>query len=188
MTTEELEELLEGAEETDVLEFKGAMAWDIAVVKDILAMANIRDGGRIVIGIEDASFTRQGLSEDQLKSYDPDILKDLVGRYADPFVTFTVNKVADTDGRFYVVIVVAPFSLTPVICKKNGGKNNELQGGAVYYRSQTRRPSSDRISNATDMRDVLDRAAVLRMRNFQSLGLQAVPTDTYDYDQELGGL
>ncbi len=59
MTTEELEELLEGAEETDALEFKQAMNWDDGLVKDILAMANIEDGGRIVVGIDDGTFARQ---------------------------------------------------------------------------------------------------------------------------------
>ncbi|TWC90147.1 putative DNA-binding protein [Rhizobium sp. SJZ105] len=188
MTANELEELLEGAEETDALEFKGAMNWDEGIIKDILAMANIEDGGRIVIGIEDKTYSRQGMTEEQLASYNSDQIKDAVGLFADPFVEFTVNKVPDTAGLNYVVIAVAPFKLLPVICKKDGGKKNELRKGDVYYRGKTKRPCSERINNSSEMRDLLDRATVLRMRNFEALGLQAIPAQTYDFNEELEGL
>ena len=92
MSTEELEELLEGADETDALEFKQAMSWDVGLIKDVLAMANIEDGGRIVIGIEDGTFTRQGLTTEQIDTYNPDNMKDAVGLFADPFVEFSVTK------------------------------------------------------------------------------------------------
>lgn len=60
MNTAELEALITGAEETDVLEFKGAMSWDRnTFVKDILAMANVIDGGRIVVGVEDGILVFQ---------------------------------------------------------------------------------------------------------------------------------
>ncbi len=188
MTTEELEELLEGAEETDALEFKQAMVWEDGLVKDILAMANIEDGGRIVIGIEDGTFARQGLSDDQLNSFNGDQIKDVVGGFADPFVEFAISKTPDNDGLMFVVIVVAPFTYTPVICKRDGGRKNELRKGEIYFRSKTRRPCSERISNSSEMRDLLDRATVLRMRHLQGLGLQAVPEKRYDFDRELGGL
>lgn len=67
MNTEDVEALLSGAEETDALEFKGAVPWDRNLfVKDILAMANVIDGGRIVIGVEDGTFRRLGLAPEQV--------------------------------------------------------------------------------------------------------------------------
>lgn len=188
MTTDEFEELLEGAEETDVLEFKQAMEWETGLVKDILAMANIQDGGRIVVGIEDQTLAKQGLTAAQAKTFNSDELKDKVGVYADPFVDFTVEEVQDRGGLSFIVISVAPFALLPVICKKDGGKKNELHAGAIYFRTRTRRPSSIPVSNASDMRDILDRATVLRMRHLQALGLQAVPANSYAFDKELAGL
>lgn len=188
MTTEELEELLEGADETDALEFKQAMAWESGLVKDILAMANIADGGRIIIGIEDETYARQGLSVEQLATFNPDQMKDVVGSFADPFVEFSVSKATDKDNLSFVIIAVAPFSLSPVICKKDGGNKNELRKGDVYFRSKTRRPCSERISNSSEMRDLLDRATVLRMRYLQGLGLQTTPAARYDFDKELDGL
>ncbi len=188
LTTDELEELLEGADETDALEFKQAMSWDTSLVKDVLAMANIADGGRIVIGIEDGTFARQGLSAAQLATFQPDQMKDLAGQYADPFVEFSVSKASDRAGKQFVIIAVAPFSLSPVICKKDGGSKQELRKGEIYFRSKTRRPCSERISNSSEMRELLDRATVLRMRYLQGLGLQTVPSARYDFDKELDGL
>lgn len=201
MTTGELEELLQGAQESDSLEFKGAMSWDNGLIKDILAMANVQDGGRIVIGIEDKTLTRQGVSQEQLDSFVPDIMMDRVGVFADPHVSFTVDKVPDEAGLHFVVITVAPFARTPVICAKDGA-GNELQGGAIYYRSKTRRPQSARVGNANDMRDIIERAVIQTMRHFQNLGLEAkaieidVPPSTPAlavkmaeiFDAELGGL
>lgn len=202
VNTEELEELLQGAQESDSLEFKGAMGWDVGLIKDVLAMANVQDGGRIVIGIEDETIERQGLSQEQLDSFNPDIVMDRVGVFADPHVSFSIDKVRDTGGLQFVVITVAPFERTPVVCAKNGGFQNELQGGAVYYRSKTGRPKSARVGNANDMRDIIERAAIQTMRHYQNLGLQskgsvaAAPTEPSDlaakaaeaFNKELEGL
>ncbi|MGV1859979.1 RNA-binding domain-containing protein [Rhizobium rhizogenes] len=202
MTTEELEELLQGAQESDSLEFKGAMGWDASLIKDILAMANVQDGGRIVLGIEDKTFVRQGVSQEQLDSFIPDTMMDRVGVFADPHVSFSVDKVPDTAGLHFVVITVAPFERTPVICAKDGGFQNELHNGTIYYRTKTGRPKSARIDSANEMRDIIERAAIQTMRHFQSLGLEAKAVEAAAppgpparaakmaeiFDKELGGL
>lgn len=202
MTAEELNELLQGAQESDTLEFKGAMGWDVGLIKDILAMCNVQDGGRIVIGIEDETLVRQGVSQEQLDSFVPDTMMDRVGVFADPHVSFSVDKVSDTAGLQFVVITVAPFERTPVICARDGGTRNELQCGTIYYRSKTGRPKSARVGNANDMRDIIERAAIQAMRHFQNLGLEAKAIESVApaspsalaakmaeiFDQELGGL
>nr|WP_245341656.1 MULTISPECIES: ATP-binding protein [unclassified Rhizobium] len=194
--------MLQGAQESDSLEFKRAMCWDVGFIKDILAMANVQDGGRIVVGIEDESLVRQGLSDEELASFVPDIMMDRVAVFADPHVSFTVEKVADYVQLWFVVITVGPFERTPVICSKDGGNKNELQRGVVYYRSKTGRPQSSRVNNANDMRDIIERAAIQTMRHFQSLGLEAKAEETAApdapkgiaakmaeyFDKELGGL
>ncbi len=72
-----------------------------------------------------------------------------------------------------MVITVAAFERTPVICGKDGGVQNELQRGTIYYRSKTGRPKSARVGNANDMRDIIERAVIQTMRHFQNLGLEA---------------
>jgi predicted HTH transcriptional regulator len=186
MDTEVLESLLEGAEETDSLEFKGAMAWDKAtLVKDILAMANVLDGGRIVIGVEDRTFVRQGLSPEDLATYDIDIMRDQIAPFADPLVVFSRVIVEDRNGINYVVIEVSPFEEIPVICKRDGA---DVQAGTIYYRSRAQRPQSARVATSSDMREIIESSVSRRMRQLRRMGFVAEPEVGYDYDAELGGL
>ena len=186
MNTEEIQSLLDGAEETDRIEFKASMPWSKnQLVKDILAMANVQDGGKIVIGVEDGTFNRQGVSEEIAGTYIIDDMRDQVAPYADPKVIFKTHFPKDMGGLQYVVIDVAPFEDQPVICKRDGP---DVHAGTIYFRSQAQKPQSARISNASDMRELMDRAVVGAMRRQQRLGFSVSTTNTYDYDQELGGL
>ncbi|MGA2496086.1 MAG: ATP-binding protein [Roseiarcus sp.] len=186
MDTHQLEALLDGGEETDSIEFKGAMAWDKnSLVKDILAMANVIDGGRIIIGVEDGTFLRQGLTEDQVQTYDLDIMRDQVAPFADPMVQFRCEIVADRDGRRYAILEIASFESTPVICRRNGA---DVQAGTVYFRSRARRPQSARVDNSTDLREIIETAAARSMQRLRRLGFTAEVPNPYDYEGELGGL
>ncbi|TIN79753.1 ATP-binding protein [Mesorhizobium sp.] len=185
MKTEELETLLEGAEETDQLEFKGAMSWHLSLVKDMLALANVRDGGRIVIGIEDGTLARQGLSDQQLATFVPDALRDRVAEFADPEVVFSVGAAEDRGGLKFVVIDVSPFTEIPVLCKRDGP---DIQKGAIYFRTRSTKPQSARVSNSNDMRAILEQSIARRGARLRAMGFEAAKPKTYDYDSELGGL
>ena len=77
MNTEELENLLEAQSESTTLEFKTDMAWNVqSLAKDILAMSNMQDGGDIVIGVNDETNTRQGVSADNMETFNFDTMKD----------------------------------------------------------------------------------------------------------------
>ncbi len=186
MQTSELEELLEGQTETQSLEFKGSCAWEARTfAKDILAMANVRDGGWIVVGVEDGTYKRQGLSEVQIRTFDQETMQDQMAEYADPFVSIQVFTPDDKEGRHYVVIKVRPFDDVPVICKKDG---LDLQQGAVYYRGKSRRPESARIRNSYDVRDLIELATVRMMRRKTEIGFTVIPSDKQKLDSELQGL
>ncbi len=186
MDTLQLEALLDGGEETDSIEFKGAMNWDKkGLVKDILAMANVRDGGRIIIGVEDGTFQRQGLTEDQIQTYNLDIMRDQIAPFADPMVQFRCEIVADREGRRYAVLEIASFEFTPVICRRGG---EDVHAGTLYFRSRARRPQSARVENSTDLREIIEIATVRTMQRFGRLGLVAEVSKPYDYGSELEGL
>jgi predicted HTH transcriptional regulator len=186
MTTDELEALLEGADETESLEFKGPMKWNKnSLVKDILAMSNLQDGGRIVFGVEDETYARIGLSEGEITSFNLDTMKDQVAEYADPYVSFRKEIAIDRQGKKYVILTIGSFDELPVICKKDGP---DLQKGTVYFRSKTQKPQSARVSNSNDMREIIEVAAVRRMQRLRRIGLVAEKTDEYDFKKELGGL
>lgn len=99
MTTDRLELLLSGRQETDAIEFKAAIPWKRdTFIKDILAIANVVDGGLIIVGVEDGTFTRQGVRDEIIATYDIDQMRDQIAPYADPRVVFTRQIMEDAQG------------------------------------------------------------------------------------------
>lgn len=130
------------------------MTWDpVGLAKDILAMSNVRDGGTILIGVEDGTFARVGVTAEMKATYNIDEMRDQISPYADPSVSFGVTFPRDRGGLEYVAIEVRPFREIPTICARDG---SGLQKGSIYYRSESRRPQSARVSNSPDMRDIVD--------------------------------
>ncbi len=189
MNTVELEQRLEAASETQSFEVKASMVWDHkSLAKDILALSNIRDGGVILIGIQDGTFVRQGVDETVRATYDVDIMRDQMTQYADPHVDFSVSFPADSAGKVYVAIEVAPFREVPVICRKDSA---DTRAGAIYFRNSNRRIESAPVSNSYDMRDILTVAVARTMQRLRDLGVHVTSgSDEFRarLDQELGGL
>ncbi len=186
MTTDDFEGIVEGASESASLDFKAPMNWNVrSLVKDILAMANIQGGGKIVVGVND-DLSRTGLNEEQLSSFKEETMKDQIAEYADPYVSFSVKQATDRNGLKHVVITVSEFDENPVICRKDGA---DVKRGEVYYRSRSGRPASAHIVREHDMRDVLDRAVIKLMTKRQRQGYET-STGSYDenYAEELRGL
>ncbi len=186
MKPEELEEVLNGASETQRIEFKGACSWNaVGLAKDILALSNVQDGGYIIIGVRDGSFEREGVSEAQRLSFDVDIMRDQMASYSDPHVNFTVGFTTDSEERVFVIIRVFEFEDIPVICRRD---SSDTTIATMYYRNRNRRIESARVSNSNDMRDILTRAAIKLMRRLEGHGLSVELSDTKRLEEELGGL
>lgn len=187
MDVADFERLVEGSEESQSLDFKGPCSWDIkSLAKDILAFSNVQDGGYIVIGFDDKSFERVGITDEQLATFEQETMQDQVTKYADPFVTFAVHKIVDDNGLKFVVIRVLEFPEVPVVCKADSSDTHQ---GRIYYRSRRRRPESEAVSNSFDLRDILDRATIKIMAKRKSQGYTTESTEQKSYyDEELGGL
>jgi hypothetical protein len=92
----ELLQLLEIGREGRNLEYKRSCSWSepvfkAQITKAILGFSNVRDGGRIVIGLEeqtDKTYKRKGVTHGHLKSYNYDDISSYVSGYADPYVKF----------------------------------------------------------------------------------------------------
>ena len=187
--TEELEQRLEAATETTTFDIKAEMPWsDKSFAKDILAMANMQDGGYILIGVEDGTFKRQGVPPDVRATYKIDTMRDQMAKWADPHVDFSVSFPQDRGGMTYVVIHVRSFREVPVICKSDGA---DVFKGKLYYRTTNEKVQSAVINNSYDMRDLI-LTATLRMRaKLLGLGIPLPDTDSdlmKFYDTELGDL
>ena len=126
------------------------------VVKAVLGLANIRDGGRVIVGVEDNGNVLNpiGIGDDDLSTWTYDAVADQVARYADPSVSFEMET-KEYSGNRYIVLEVAEFSDIPVLCKRS--YDDVLRDGACYVRTR-RKPETSEIPTQADMRDLLNLA------------------------------
>lgn len=189
MNKEELEklfeELLEGGTETQRIEFKSSCPWkDTMFAKDLLALSNVRGAGYIIIGIKqvDEKFEREGISKEDLETYNLETMQDQIGGFADPGVDFELYNI-DKDEKKYLMIIVKEFQDIPIICKKDSSDTNKA---VIYYRNTDRRPESAPVSNSYDMRDIIELAVVKMMKKKRELGFVVESADEAKFDEELG--
>src|SRR2546423_1606986 len=131
--------------ETPNLDYKVTAVWNrihngdrLEITKDILAMANTRDGGRIVIGVDDKTKEYVGLSDEAYDSFEITKVNQFIHSYADPVFTCNVIKKNNLDGKKIVIIDVPEFQEAPIICKDNGHdpqNNLILMKGGLYIRT-----------------------------------------------------
>jgi hypothetical protein len=107
-------------------------------------------------------------------------MRDQVAPYADPRVIFSRQILQDANGLRYVVIEIEPFEEIPVICARDW---HDIQAGAIYYRSRTRRPESARVARSEEMREIVESAIARRSHNLQRIGF--VPEADADFQQAL---
>ncbi len=173
---DELTRYIEAAGESANIDAKAPMAWDsgeasASLTKDIIALANCRDGGVIVLGKEESKskqgqFVLVGLSEPQAASFETTKVATWVNNHCEPAVTLVCHR-HEHQGRAFVVITVAEFQDVPVICTKQfeqsgAGKGTKvlLRKGAIYVR--TPNAESAPLSSAEDMRPLIGLATTKR--------------------------
>jgi hypothetical protein len=162
---EDIKRLLEQKTETKNLDYKECLNWDdpsnkdkLNIVKDILAMSNTQDGGRIIIGVKDETFEFIGVSEKDFKSFNQTKINDYIHKYSDPKITCQVYKEKIKD-KCLIIINVSEFQEIPVICEKNGFTSDNkqiLKSGQIYIR--TDKATTEIISSSENMREFLGRA------------------------------
>ncbi|WP_333596775.1 ATP-binding protein [Chryseobacterium flavum] len=186
MNTEDFIRLIEGQTESPSLDFKANSPWDYKkLTKDILAMSNLPDGGHIVIGIEekDNEFINVGVDQKNIITYKYDEMRDQVSKYAEPMVDFNVYFPEDRNELKYVVIKIFSFKEIPTLCKKT--LDGEMRASTLYYRNTNKRPESAAISNVSDLRDLIELAAVRLMQRRKSFGYTIPNIDAEIFDAEI---
>jgi hypothetical protein len=125
--------------ETMHIDFKGALEWAgpgrAAVARDVVAMANIRDGGMLLIGVAegpDGSGTVEGLTPQQAATFDPTSVGEYVASYFQPPVNISIERPL-VAGVQLVAIRVAEFDASPIICTKDGPEEPNTGGKARRY-------------------------------------------------------
>lgn len=158
-----IRQLIESRTESANHDFKAAMNWGNLsrpekwdLVKDALAMANTRDGGKIIIGVND-DFTYSEMTEEEQQSFDVTSFNNFFHRYTEPTHSCGVNLI-EVDGHRLVVISVPAFNDTPIICNRDA--DTTLRAGAIYIRHDD--ASSREIRTAHQTRELMGRALVRR--------------------------
>lgn len=178
MTSSEIEEHLAVVKhETRAIECKGAgkpsdKYFLAKIARAALSMANLRDGGHVIIGIADGDgeLSVEGLSEEQVREWtDFDDISSKLSSYCDPPLKFDVDAVELSDGNTVVVLQLHCFTDIPHLCGKayGAGKDEVLRQGALYVRSH-RMPETSEIASHVEMREVLSIATQNALRSFVS--------------------
>ena len=196
LTEQQFRELLAPGYEPYGVEFKGpGLRTDrrmlAQVARATLGMANQRDGGLVIIGVDDDG-NAMGLPEDQLATWDYDDVAASLAEYADPYVNFELQVLA-YDGRSFVILRVAEFEEIPVLCKRDYPE--VLRKGACYVRTR-RMPETSEIPSQTEMRELLELAVDKGVRRFieraRATGLltsgPVPPTDQERFEEQLEDL
>ncbi len=111
----------------------------------MLGMANRRDGGYVIIGVESTKrgpigteFNPVGLSEEQAASWlDYDDLSSAVNEYASPSVTFEPIRLIHQQ-REFAIIRVHDFADIPILCTKDyGGSGGRVRGVPAKLRKSS---------------------------------------------------
>jgi predicted HTH transcriptional regulator len=161
---------LEICQETVNVEFKSSGSWadlENKIVKNILGMGNLRDGGLLVIGVSENGnrWELAGILPEHLRSFEPDDVLAHVGRYVSPVFEIDVVTVTYATKQF-LTIHTHEFADTPLVCKKNGpdgAKNEGLACGGIYVRLPAP-PQTTRVMDAAQLHALLELAAEKRAR------------------------
>jgi predicted HTH transcriptional regulator len=160
------------------------------VIEGAMAMANLRDGGRIVVGVSqrEGHFELSGIEAGHLNTYDPDDVLEAVNKYARPPVEAAIFTVEE-EGHKFLVIDVAPFKRSPVVCTKSAPDNSgrKFKGGDVFARTAGR-VSTTRIVDADLMEEIVEIAAEKRageiIATAQRIGLRMPASDQEAFAKE----
>jgi len=146
-------------------EFKSANAWDgdfkYKIVRAILCMANKKNGGSIIIGVDEnkiaGTFNINELDESTAKTYNGDEVMQFVNDgYADPSVSITLQKLKnESTGKPLINIHVSEFESIPISCKKD--YKDILQTGKIYSRSFSKQECTPNLSSE-ELREIIDLA------------------------------
>lgn len=195
--------IIHGKEER-YLEYKRSMIWTgndttkVKIAKAMMAMANLRNGGVIVIGMQETSrgvWTPEVMTPQQISSFTLDDVSQWVNDYATPAIQFSIRAFALNSNHF-VILQVQEFNTSPVICRKQKISGGEaIEAGVIYYRSN-RKIESAPISSDEDLRELvglaIDKGISRHVSRLHKLGLIPIEStkqlDATQYEEERNGL
>src|SRR6185312_7244085 len=124
ISDERIRQLIALGNENRNLDYKAPFSWATSgkdekygIIKDVLAFSNTRDGGVILVGVDDKTGQHIGLSAEEAASFDQTKFNDFVHVYTDPRHTCNVYR-RILDGKNIVAIEIPEFKDVPILCKQ----------------------------------------------------------------------
>lgn len=178
LTARDIEETLAFGHELRRLELKGPGETDnkrlfAKIARAALSMGNMRDGGHVIIGINDKAPEKclPGLSASELASWQKfDEISRALANYADPPLEIEVGHRHLSSGADVAVIQVFEFADIPHLCAKS--YDDVLREGALYVRTR-RLPETAEVPSSVEMRELLDLATEKALRSYLSTAERA---------------
>lgn len=189
--------------EREGIEFKPSLSWNIGTVqvqkimKTILALSNRSGGGKIVLGIAQDDRTREfidtGMRDDDFNSFaDTDRVYQDASNYGEPApIVETIRT--EFNNKKYIIIIVQEFNSSPVICKKDLGRQEKiLEKGCLYIR--TSKPESKKVEHENEMRRIIDLAIKkeiikfserISLLKFSKINLNPTEDDAKKFEEEV---
>lgn len=205
--SEDLERIFQLGHEQQGVEFKCSAPGSYRpffarVARAIMAMANHKDGGLVVLGVEECDqdgttvLMPTGVASADLPSWSYDDVASRLGGLTDPTPSIIVAN-AHQSGKTFVIIEVSEFHDVPILCRKtivDQSRKTILREGACYVRPR-RKAESVEVGTVIDMRDLLDLAIDKGLRNFvkrafkagmiASAALAATPSDATHFREQI---
>lgn len=166
MNSADIEQLIARKMETRNVDFKEGFKWSkenrdlqLDLLKDMMAMANTRDGGTLILGVVDRDYTVIGVDQEVSDSFDVTSVAQMLHENASPKITLNVLKI-QVEGKQIVAIDIAEFEDVPIVCadtrKDARGVRTILRKSALYIRTSAAR--TEEVSSDEEMRELLGRA------------------------------
>lgn len=133
------------------------------LAKHVIGLSNRKDGGYLLIGVQDSTLVPVGLTEAQIASWDAAGVNSWLAPFAAPAPVVQIFRGSLEDGKVLVAVRVRPFEEQPLVCAKsvNGTDNKPItREGALYIRTEETRTRE--VSTEAQMRELLGRAYVKR--------------------------
>jgi hypothetical protein len=141
-------------------EFRAALTVDIA------AMANTPGGGTLIVGVRKIGgiWTPEGVSAEQLASFDKTPVTQFVKNLLDPLPRFEIETV-EADGKKLIAVTIVEFEDVPIVAKKTIQHDTRLfaKEGTLLIRSEA--AESRPIQSADEFRQLLGRAISRKSEN-----------------------
>jgi hypothetical protein len=169
--TQLVRELLDRQSESRSLDYKAAMSFGptkqdkAEILKCIIAFANTRDGGYMLVGVDQVTgkFVPSGIAPHQAASFDPTKIGDFAKNHCSVLPQVGVHVVS-VDGTDLLLVRVEEFTDEPIVCTRDlhdaNGQQLILRAGGIYVRTADARCVA--IESGEAMRAFLDLAVQKR--------------------------